>query len=140
MLKFAYGITVLIVCWVLATLPAAVSAKPDIESQNKMITESGNGNTIYIKEGHAFFLKLKENPSTGYSWQLKLSNGLNQLSDKYHPFESSENNLVIGTGGFRLWRIEGVAKGNQQVTAIYKRSWEPETCQEQTFKLNIIVV
>lgn len=140
MSKFVYGITVLIVCWVLATLPAAVSAKPDIENQNKMITENDNGNTIYIKEDHAFFLKLKENPSTGYSWQLKLSNGLSQLSDKYHPFESSENNLVIGTGGFRLWRIEGVAKGNQQVTAIYKRSWEPETCQEQTFKLNIIVV
>lgn len=140
MSKFVYGITVLIVCWVLATLPAAVSAKPDIESQNKMITESDNGNTIYIKEGHAFFLKLKENPSTGYSWQLKLSNGLSQLSDKYHPFEPSENNLVIGTSGFRLWRIEGVTKGDQQVTAIYKRSWEPETCQEQIFKLNIVVV
>lgn len=140
MSKFVYGITVLIVCWVLATLPAAVSAKPDIESQNKMITESDNGNTIYIKEGHAFFLKLKENPSTGYSWQLKLSNGLSQLSDKYHPFEPSENNLVIGTSGFRLWRIESVTKGDQQVTAIYKRSWEPETCQEQTFKLNIVVV
>ncbi len=140
MSKFVYGITVLIVCWVLATLPAAVSAKPDIESQNKMITESDNGNTIYIKEGHAFFLKLKENPSTGYSWQLKLSNGLSQLSDKYHPFEPSENNLVIGTSGFRLWRIESVTKGDQQVTAIYKRSWEPETCQEQIFKLNIVVV
>lgn len=140
MSKFAYGITVLIVCWVLATLPAAVSAKPDIESQNKMITENDNGNTIYIKEGHAFFLKLKENPSTGYSWQLRLSNGLNQLSDKYHPFESSENNLIIGAGGFRLWRIEGVAKGDQQINAIYKRSWEPETCQEQIFKLNIVVV
>jgi len=104
-----------------------------------MITESDNGNTIYIKEGHAFFLKLKENPSTGYSWQLRLSSGLNQLSDKYQPLESLENNFIIGAGGFRLWKIEGIAKGSQQVNAIYKRSWE-STGKEQTFKLNVVVV
>lgn len=120
-------------------LPTAVCDKPDAISQNKMITESDNENTIYIKEGHAFFLKLKENPSTGYSWKLSLSDGLNQLSDKYHPFESSENNFAIGAGGFRLWKIEAVNKGNQQVEAIYKRSWE-STGKEQTFKLNVVVV
>lgn len=60
MSKFGYGITVLIVCLVLATLPAAVCAKPDIASQNKMITENDNGNTIYIKEGHSFSLSLKK--------------------------------------------------------------------------------
>lgn len=139
MSKFVPGITFLIICLVLATLPVAVCAKPDTESQNKMITESDNGNTIYIKEGHTFFLKLKENPSTGYSWQLRLSNGLNQVSDKYHPFESLENNFVVGASGFRLWRIEGIAKGNQQVNAIYKRPWE-SIGKEQTFKLNVIVV
>lgn len=139
MSKFVPGITILIICLVLATFPTAVCAKPGTASQNKMITESDNGNTVYIKEGHAFFLKLKENPSTGYSWQLRLSNGLNQLSNKYHPLEYSENNFVIGAGGFRLWRIEGVAKGNQQVNAVYKRSWE-STGKEQTFTLNVVVV
>jgi len=139
MSKFVPGITLLLICLVLAMLPTAVCAKPDAISQNKMITESDNKNTIYIKEGHAFFLKLKENPSTGYSWKLSLSDGLNQLSDKYHPFESSENNFVIGAGGFRLWKIEAVDKGNQQVEAIYKRSWE-STGKEQTFKLNVVVV
>ncbi|AKB82351.1 hypothetical protein MSBR3_1773 [Methanosarcina barkeri 3] len=123
----------------LATLPTAVCAKHDIVSQNKIITENDNGNTIYIKEGNAFFLILKENPSTGYSWQLRLSSGLNQLSDKYQPFESPKNNFVIGAGGLRLWKIEGVAKGNQQVNAIYKRPWE-STGKEQTFKLNVVVI
>lgn len=139
MSKLVSGIIVLVTCLALVTLPTAVCAKPDTVSQNKMITESDNGNTIYIKEGHAFFLKLKENPSTGYSWQLRLSTGLNQLSDKYQPLESSEKNFIIGAGGFHLWKIEGVAKGNQQVNAIYKRSWE-STGKEQTFKLNVVVV
>jgi len=139
MSKFIPGMIVLITCLALVTLPTAVYAKNDIVSQNKIITENDNGNTIYIKEGNAFFLMLKENPSTGYSWQLRLSNGLNQLSDKYQPLGSLKNNFIIGAGGFRLWKIEGVAKGSQQVNAIYKRSWE-STGEEQTFKLNVVVV
>lgn len=138
MSKFISGMIVLITCLALAILPTAACAKHDILSQNKIITESDNGSTIYIKEGNAFFLMLKENPSTGYSWQLRLSSGLNQLSDKYQPFESLKNNFVIGAGGLRLWKIEGVAKGNQQVNAIYKRPWE--SGKEQTFKLNVVVV
>jgi len=31
---------------------------------------------MYIKTGNIFYLRLKENPSTGYSWQLSLSKGL----------------------------------------------------------------
>lgn len=140
MSKFVHGITVLIICLILATLPTAVCAKHDTAIQDKMITESDNGSTIYIKEGHSFFLKLEENPSTGYSWELDLSNGLNQISDKYHPFESSENIFSIGVGGFHLWRIEAVAEGDQQINAVYKRPWESVTGDEPTFTLNVVVV
>jgi inhibitor of cysteine peptidase len=135
-------ITLLIICLVLATLPTAVCAIPDTTGQDRMITENDDGNSIDLKKGHAFYLKLNENPSTGYSWQLSLSNGLNLLSDRYYPFESAKSgkNFVVGAGGFHLWKIEAAAEGGQQVTAIYKRSWEPETGREQTFKLNVRVV
>lgn len=142
MSKFMPGIIVLIICLILATFPMAACAKSDTASQDKMITESDNGNTIYIKEGHAFFLKLKENPSTGYSWQLSLSSGLNQLSDKYYPPETSRTygRFAIGAAGYRLWEIKAVAGGSQQVNAIYRRPWEPVTGKEQTFKLNVVVI
>jgi inhibitor of cysteine peptidase len=135
-------ITVLIICLVLAMLPTAVYAAPDTTDQEKMITENNNGNSIDLKKGHAFYLKLSENPSTGYSWQLSVGNGLNLLSDRYHPFESSKSskNFVVGAGGFHLWRIEAAAKGSQQIKAVYKRPWEPETGREQTFTLNVVVV
>jgi inhibitor of cysteine peptidase len=134
-------ITVLIICLILATLPTAVCATPDITAQDRMITENDDGNSIDLKKGHAFYLKLNENPSTGYSWQLSLSSGLNLLSNKYHPFESkSGKNFVVGAGGFHLWRIEAAAEGDQQVKGIYKRPWEPETGREQTFTLNVRVV
>ena len=142
MSKFVSGIAVLMICLILATLPTAICAKSDKTSQDRMITEDDNGNSIHIKEGHVFYLKLKENPSTGYSWQLSLSNGLSQLSDKYYSPESSKKGgrLAIGAAGFHLWSIEAAAKGSKQVTAIYKRPWESSTGKEQTFTLNVIVI
>lgn len=142
MVRARYGIILLTICLVLAMLPTALCAKPDTISQNKIITEVDNGDTIHIKEGHTFYLKLKENPSTGYSWKLSLSSGLNQLSDKYYSPETSKKDgrSVIGAAGYRLWEIKATEKGSQQVNAIYKRSWETETGNEHTFKLNIVVV
>jgi inhibitor of cysteine peptidase len=136
------GITVLIICLILATIPIAVFAKPDTTSQQKIITENDNGKTIYIKKGDAFYLKLKENPSTGYSWKLSLSKGLNMLTNKYYSPESSKKGgrLIVGAAGFHLWEIKAMDKGSQQVTGIYKRSWEKETGREQTFKLYVKVV
>ena len=136
------GITVLIICLILATIPVAVFAKPNTTSQQKVITENDNGNTIYIKKGDVFYLRLKENPSTGYSWQLSLSKGLNMLTDKYYSPESAKKGgrLIVGAAGVHSWEIKAVDKGDQQVKGIYKRSWEKETGKEQTFKLYVKVV
>jgi inhibitor of cysteine peptidase len=133
------GVTVLIICLILATLPAAVYAKPSAAS-NLMITEADNGKTINVKQGNTFILKLNENPSTGYSWQLSLSSGLKLLSEKYYPSKSSGPNgiLIVGAGGYHLWVIEATNKGSQQVEATYKRSWEQAA--GKTFKLNVEVV
>jgi inhibitor of cysteine peptidase len=136
------AITVLIICLILATIPVAVFAEPSTTSQQKIITENDNGKTIIIKKGDALYLKLKENPSTGYSWQLSLSKGLNMLTNKYYSPESSKKGgrLIVGAAGFHLWEIKAVDKGSQQLKGIYKRSWEKGTGREQTFKLYVKVV
>ncbi|MDQ1254639.1 MAG: inhibitor of cysteine peptidase [Euryarchaeota archaeon] len=138
MSRIVTGVTILAICLILATIPTATYAEPFATSQH-VITEADNGKTINVKQGHIFILKLNENPTTGYSWQLSLSSGLKLLSDKYYSsksFGSSENS--IGAGGFHLWIIGAKNKGPQQVEAIYKRSWEQDGIQ--TFKLNIVVV
>ena len=51
--------------------------------RQQVITETNNGTTISLEKGETFYLRLKENPTTGYSWQLNLSQGLNvMVSDK----------------------------------------------------------
>jgi len=141
MSRTRFGITVLIICLILVTIPMAICATPHV-TNHKVITENDNGKNIYLKKGDTIYLKLKENPSTGYSWELSLSKGLNLLSDKYYSPESFKKGgeFIIGAGGFHLWKIKAVAKGNQQIKGIYKRSWEEETGKEQTFKINVVVV
>src|SRR5208283_786583 len=94
--------TVLIVYLILAMIPMALCAKINTASQQTVITEDDTGKAIYLKNGDIFYLRLKENPSTGYSWQLSLSRGLSLLMDKYYSPESSKRDerFVVGAAGF----------------------------------------
>ncbi|TAH63396.1 MAG: hypothetical protein EWM52_07885, partial [Methanosarcina mazei] len=85
---------------------------------------------------------LKDNPSTGYLWELNLSQGLN-LTDIngtfYSPDSQEDTPPLVGAGGVREWEIKADSEGAQQVTAVYKRPWENETGTEDRFILNVDV-
>jgi inhibitor of cysteine peptidase len=115
--------------------------------RQQVVTEADNGTTISLEKGETFYLRLQENPTTGYSWELNLSQGLNttdnttDTSGTYYPPESEEGEQpLVGAGGVHLWEIRADYEGSQQVNAIYKRSWENETGEEDRFTLNVEVV
>lgn len=136
------GIKILFVSLILAALPVVVNAASYEDGHSKVINENYNGKTIQVKQGENLYLKLKENPSTGYSWILSQSNGLNLLSTEYHPPAASKlsQRVIVGAAGFHSWKIKAIAKGSLKLKAIYRRPWEKETGREQTFILNIKVV
>ena len=109
-----------------------------IPSSPQVITEADNGKTINLENGETFSLKLRENPSTGYSWQLNLSQGLDILSDEYAQGPAPEG--YTGVPGTHQWEIKAIAEGSQQVKGIYKRPWENETGTEDKFILNVEVI
>lgn len=102
-----------------------------------VVTEADNGTSISLKNGENFTLKLRENPSTGYSWELNLTEGLSILSDEYTQDETPEN--ATGVPGTHSWIIKAVAPGSQQVNGIYKRAWENTTGTEENFTLTVEV-
>ncbi|MCQ1536459.1 protease inhibitor I42 family protein [Methanosarcina sp. KYL-1] len=125
----------------LATDNIIEDSSPETDG-NTSFTEADNGTTATLENGTIFYLKLSENPTTGYSWELELSPGLTLLKDEYiqdEPPEGVEQPLV-GAGGVHLWEIKAEATGSQQVKGIYKRPWEEETGKEDNFTLNIEVV
>ncbi|WP_292387100.1 protease inhibitor I42 family protein [Methanosarcina sp. UBA5] len=117
-------------------------ASGSMPPKQQVITEADNGTSISLENGSTFFLRLKENPTTGYSWELNLSQGLNNISGEYYPPEQPEGieQPLVGAGGVHLWKIKAVSEGSQQVTGIYKRPWEKVTGNEEKFTLNVEVV
>ena len=133
-------ITVLIICLIMAVIPVTAGSASNEAGKTKVITENYNGKTIQIPYGQSLCLKLLENPSTGYSWQLGLSKGLKQLSSKYYSPNDIGQRPMVGASGFHAWKIKATARGCQQIKGIYRRSWEKGTDKEHTFILNVKVV
>ena len=103
----------------------------------QVITEADNGTSINLKNGENFTLKLRENPTTGYSWELNLSEGLSIISDDFTQDPAPEG--MSGVGGTHSWIIKALSEGTQQVNGIYKRPWENTTGNEDSFTLNAII-
>jgi len=91
-----------------------------------------DGSTVNASTGDFFSIRLEENPSTGYQWNLTTSDGIKIVEDKFEP---PENEDVVGAPGFHVWTFRIMDNGTQQVDAIYKRPWENLTGEEETFSL-----
>lgn len=74
-----------------------------------------------------FTLKLKSNPTTGYSWYLREYNA-NIIAPVKHSFEQPTREL-IGASGFELWTFKVKPAGftvPQQtvIRMVYARPWQ----------------
>ncbi|HRY75809.1 MAG TPA: protease inhibitor I42 family protein [Methanoregulaceae archaeon] len=118
-----------------ATTPATGSTAAT--AKGLVVGNSSNGHLIFMKVGGMLTLKLAENPTTGYAWNLTTSNGLKVVSDTYVP--SDTTGTLVGSGGTHVWEIQADQAGMQSIDAVYKRSWEPLAGNESTYTLAIDV-
>jgi inhibitor of cysteine peptidase len=84
-------------------------------------TEGDNGKDVNETLGDEFNVRLAENPSTGYTWNFSISDGLQIVKDEFIP--SGQDGTLVGAGGVRSVHIRTVMAGVQQVNAEYRRPW-----------------
>jgi len=102
-----------------------------VQSGHLVLTEEQNNATIPVHQGDQITLKLPENPTTGYQWNLTTTQGLNQTGSLYAP--ADRTGALVGSGGTHIWEIAVTGTGVQKISGIYKRSWEPVSGNETTF-------
>ena len=122
------------------TPPTIVTTTPSgtpVPVGHLVVTEEQNNATVSVSESSIITVKLKENPTTGYQWNLTISPGLHIDNDSYLP--SDTTGKLVGSGGTHLWDISATAKGTRNITAVYKRSWEPVAGNETAFSMTVIV-
>jgi inhibitor of cysteine peptidase len=125
-------ITILSVCHIGFVLAAPAAKIHKIKTQvsnipEKIYTEEQTNITISAKEP-IFTLKLKSNPTTGYSWFLREYNANIIIPVKRH-FEKNTDVKLMGAPGFELWTFKMKPQGfavPQQTTLrfVYTRPWQ----------------
>lgn len=98
-------------------------------------TGSDNGKAITVKSGETFTVKLDENPTTGYSWNMTVGDGLKIINDRYVANKTG----LVGSGGYHIWTIQATKPGTYKVAGVYKRPWEPLTGGEQKYSLSVSI-
>ncbi|HLB43041.1 MAG TPA: protease inhibitor I42 family protein [Gammaproteobacteria bacterium] len=102
------------------------------EVRNTLIEKSdfyteNNLNIIITKDHPEFILKLKSNPTTGYSWFLR-EYSRNLIKPIKHRFQAATQKL-IGASGYEWWTfsvqpVGFVVPQHTTIRMIYARPWQ----------------
>jgi inhibitor of cysteine peptidase len=96
------------------------------------LDKAQSGGELLVRVGETLELKLPENPTKGYRWQLSSSGSpvLYLVEDDFTP-----TGTAVGTGGMRHWTFRVEQAGAAQLELELRRSWERQAMD--TFGITI---
>ena len=100
-----------------------------------VILDSDRGKTVVAHVGDVIAIRLAENPTTGYRWEMGTFN--NQLIEFQGADYQAASRTGIGTGGTRTFHLRAKARGTVSLQLKLRHSWEPEDKAIEQFTVNI---
>jgi inhibitor of cysteine peptidase len=100
-----------------------VLTPPGSPARFNVYTGEESGETVNETLGEEFNVRLEENPTTGYSWNMTASDGLERVGDEYIP--SNPSGQIAGSGGIHSFSYMAIAPGLQSLHGEYRRPWVP---------------
>jgi len=137
----ALTLGMILICLVANPAHAACNSDNSLGRNSGMseivILDSDQGKTFEVQAGDLIAIRLPENPTTGYRWEI--SGVDNQLVE----FPGSDYSVAPGSGtgggGTRTFHFRAKSTGTAQIQLRRRRSWEPETRGIEQFTVNIQV-
>jgi inhibitor of cysteine peptidase len=111
----------------------ADKSNPTIYTEDKL-------NIMVTKDQPQFVIRLKANPTTGYSWFLREYNS-SLITPLKHQYEAP-NTKLIGAPGYEVWTFSIKPTGFTvpqvtQIHFVYARPWESDVNNQQlVFKIS----
>ena len=100
-----------------------------------LIGQDDNGQTVEAHHGDWIVIRLAENPTTGYLWEL------GEVQGEIIVFKGSDYTpdipILTGSGGVRTFSFLAQSSGTVNVHLELKRSWEDTSIE--TFDVTIRV-
>jgi predicted secreted protein len=100
------------------------------------VEEDAGGGTIDLPLGEVFEIRLRENPMTGFRWNLVTDGapGCALIHDNFMP-----GSTVPGQGGVHSWRFRGLHAGGCVIELHHGRPWERGESAGRPFILHVRV-
>ena len=104
------------------------------------IVEEDNGNTVHVLPGEIIRVKLRSNPSTGFSWALgPIEEEMFETSGESKFEANPHREGEAGYGGCEIWTFKAGQSGETEISLSYARPWEDERPAARTFKLHVVI-
>lgn len=91
-----------------------------------------------LARGDEVVVRLPENPTTGYRWQVTPS-GVGELALLEERFVPGSGNAGVGASGDRVLRFQGRKQGEVKLEAVLRREWDPPQANVQRREFAIVV-
>ena len=101
-----------------------------------VFTQKDSPGTLATDVGAVIAVVLKENPSTGYSWAMKLGPGLVSLADRFVA-PGAATPALVGAAGQHIWLVKVQRAGTTTLTGIYARPSQAAAKNAASFSLTI---
>jgi len=105
-------------------------------------TAEDNGRTVGLDNNDIVAVSLNENPSTGFTWVMTNTSGIEILEDSFVVSEPPIPSQipVAGRGGTRTWTLKMAGTGNLTFQGVYKQPWMPDSDSAATFAMFFDVI
>ena len=104
------------------------------------VDEHNSGDTIHVLPGETIRVKLRSNPSTGFSWALgPIEEGKLETSGESEFEADSHREGEAGYGGCEIWTFKAERSGETEISLSYARPWEDERPAAKTFNLHVVI-
>jgi len=100
-----------------------VLTPPGVLPRITVYTEADSGRMVNESLGNELNVRLAENPTTGYSWNISASEGLDMVREEFIPADTSGK--IAGSGGIHSWYYKAIETGEQALHGEYRRPWVP---------------
>ncbi len=94
---------------------------------------------VSVTAGQEFLIAIPSNPTTGYSWTGKSSNGVVTVWGSAYQGPPATAKQKMGTGGEQIFVCKANSPGTAQITFSYARPWQKGVKAARTMTFSVTV-
>jgi len=99
-----------------------------------ILSDQDKGRTLEVEAQSFITVRLNENPTTGYRWEVETAGGLEMVGDSFE-----KKGDAIGAAGVRVFQFRAPGTGSYKLGIRNWRDWEGESSIIDRFYATILV-